>query len=121
MLSQRVHREENMKRVVEAKASQLYVAGIPVRLHVRSDLHLARKAWHMAMGLTIAFVYLAGMERTTAILILGSFLGLDLFMETARLRSPSLNDTVMRLWGPFMRNCEINRVSGIPFYLASTI
>ena len=92
------------------------------RLQLRSDLHLARKAWHTIMGLVIAGIYyLTGMERSTAILILGSVLGFDLMIETARLRIPSLNEKVMRVWKPFMRSCEANRVSGVPYYLASSI
>lgn len=97
-------------------------AAIPVRLHLRSDLHLARKSWHLLMGLTIAAVfYLSGMSRTTAVILLGSILGFDLFMETARLRIPSLNEKIMRVWGPFMRSCEVNRLSGIPYYISAAV
>jgi dolichol kinase len=76
----------------------------------------------MVMGLLVAGIYsLTGMERSTAILILGSVLGFDLMIETARLRIPSLNEKVMRAWKPFMRSCEANRISGVPYYLASSI
>jgi diacylglycerol kinase (CTP) len=93
-----------------------------VRLQLRSDLHLARKAWHMIMGLVVAgLYYFTGMERSTAILLLGSVLGFDLLIETARLRIPSLNEKVMRAWKPFMRSCEANRISGVPYYLSSSI
>jgi len=104
-----------------AKVGHLLGLGLPIRLHVRSDLHLARKTWHAIMGSVIAFLYLAGISRSTGIMILGSLLGFDLFMEMARLKSPAFNEKLMRIWGPFMRSCEINRVSGIPYYLASTI
>lgn len=93
----------------------------PVRLHLRSDLHLARKAWHMFMGCTIAFIYLSGMSVSLAVTILGTVLGFDLIMETARLRIPSLNEKIMRIWGPFMRSCEVDRMSGISYYLAAMI
>ena len=94
---------------------------IPVRLHLRQDLHLLRKAWHSLMGLIMVAVFLSGLSRSSAVLILGSVLGLDLIIELGRLRIPALNEAVMRFWGPIMRSCEVNRVSGTPYYLASAL
>ena len=114
-----------MKRIAEAKLSHFFpgaASALPLRLHLRSDLHLLRKVWHMSMGLAIVFVVLTtGMATTSGILLLGFFLGLDLLIETARLRIPSVNDKVMKYWGPFMRTSEISRFSGIPSYLAACI
>jgi dolichol kinase len=90
-------------------------------LHVRSDLHLARKAWHALMGLFMVGVYMAGLTRSQGVLVLGSFLGLCLIVETARLRIPSFNEIVMKFWGPLMRSCEVNRYSGTPYYIASSL
>src|SRR5687767_504974 len=109
-----------MKRTAEAKFNSM-VASFPVRLHLRSDLHLARKAWHMIMGLVIVAVYMSGMSRSTAVVTLGTILGIDLFMETLRLKVPSINEKVMKFWGPLMRSNEIDRLSGTPYYLAATI
>lgn len=104
-----------MKRFAEA-------IQFPVRLHMRSDLHLARKIWHMGMGLVICSVYLGfGLSNTTAILILGSVLGLDLLVEASRLRVPAINEKVLRYWGVVMRDCEMERMSGVPHYLFATI
>lgn len=102
-----------MKRSLEAKFH-------PV-LHVRSDLHLARKAFHMIMGLAIVAIYLAGVSRPGGVLILGFFLGLNLLIETARLRIPSFNDKFMKVWGPLLRSCEMHRLSGTPYYIAAAI
>ncbi len=102
-------------------SSLFLVPHLPIRLHVRSDLHLARKTWHMMMGLVIAFIYLSGMQVSTAVMILGTLLGFDIIMEAARLRIPAVNEKVMRYWGPFMRANEVDRVSGIPHYLAATL
>jgi diacylglycerol kinase (CTP) len=101
--------------------SSFFEHTFPTRLHMRTDLHLARKAWHMIMGLVMAFIYLSGMRVSTAVVILGSVLGADLMMETARLRIPSFNERILRLWGPFMRTSEVSRMSAIPHYLAATI
>ncbi|MGZ3696787.1 MAG: diacylglycerol/polyprenol kinase family protein [Bdellovibrionota bacterium] len=108
-----------MKR--EAHSKQISWGAFPIRLHLRSDLHLARKSWHMVMGMAIAFSYLGGVSRTSTVLFLGTILGWDLAMETARLKIPSFNEKIMRIWGPFMRTCEMDRFSAIPHYLASTI
>jgi diacylglycerol kinase (CTP) len=113
-----------MKRASEIKLSQLLGigSGLPVRLHLRNDLHLLRKAWHMMMGLMIAFIYLySGISCTGGVMLLGTALGIDLLVETARLRIPAFNESVMRLWGPFMRSSEVDRLSGIPYYLAATL
>ncbi len=94
---------------------------IPVRLHLRQDLHLLRKAWHCLMGLLMVAVFLSGLSRGTAVLILGSLLGFNLILELGRLQVPALNDAVMRFWGPIMRSCEVNRMSGTPYYLGSAL
>ena len=91
------------------------------RLQLRTDLHLARKTWHMAMGMFIALTYFFVCSQSTAILLLGFFLGLDLFLETLRLNVPAVNERVMRHWGMIMRSCERDRLSGVPFYISSSL
>jgi len=91
------------------------------RLHLRSDLHLARKTWHLGMGTFIAFMYMFVCSQSTAVMLLGFFLGLDLLIETARLKVPALNEKIMRYWGSLMRSCERDRLSGTPFYIASAL
>ena len=72
------------------------------------------------MGMVIVGIYLfSGMSRVTAVTILASVLGFDLFIETLRLRSPTLNQAVLKIWGPFIRRCEVNRISGIPYYVGA--
>lgn len=111
-----------MKRIADVKFHSILTGGLPVRLHMRHDLHLARKTWHMFMGLLIISIYVfSEMSSTTAVMILGTALGIDLFMETARLRRPALNEAIVRFMGPLMRTCEINRMSGTPFYLLATL
>ena len=71
------------------------------------------------MGLMISFVYLSGMATSTAIVVLGSVLGVDLLIEMARLRIPAFNEKVLRYWGPLMRSSEATRFSGVPHYIVS--
>lgn len=93
----------------------------PIRLHVRQDLHLVRKGWHMLTGLMMVAIFLSGLSRFDAVMILAFFLGVCLLVETVRLRVPAMNEAVIRFWGPIMRTGEIDRMSGTPFYLASAL
>lgn len=113
-----------MKRLTNYMFHQLLApmdVRMPVRLHMCSDLHLFRKAWHMSMGLLIALIYLSGMRATTGVMILGALFALSLTTEIIRLRVPSINEKVVRFWCPVMRGCEVNRVSGIPYYLLAAL
>lgn len=102
------------------KASAIAVPQI--RLALRSDLHLARKAWHCTMGMAIVLVYmLSGMSSSTGVAVLSSLLGLNLLIETARLRIPSVNERVVKIMGPLMRSSEETGLSGVPYYLASAL
>ena len=93
----------------------------PVRLHLRHDLHLARKTWHMFMGLVIAMIYMSGLSCTSGVVILSCFLGLDIIVETARLRGPPFNEKVLRVMGPLMRESETHQISGTPYYILSAL
>lgn len=115
-----------MKRTSGNPASELRLPHLaenafPVRLAFRNDLHLARKAWHMFMGVMMAFIYMSGMSASTAVICLASAFGLSVLVETARLRMPVFNEKIVRLWGPIMRSCEVNRVSGMPYYVLATL
>lgn len=114
-------RRDMMKRQLEMKWAQYFPAAFPSRLHLRSDLHVARKVWHMGIGVLVSMIYLAGCPRSSAVLILGMILALDLVLESIRLRVPTMNEKVIRLWGPLMRQSETERFSGISYYLAAAI
>ena len=79
-----------MKRTAEAKIGHFFEEA-PLRFHFRSNLRSARKAFHFIMGLVIVYVYMSGISRSSGVMILGSVLGLDLFLEGMRLRNPALN------------------------------
>lgn len=110
-----------MKRTV-AEAKMTYFFGIvPIRLHLRNDLHIVRKLWHMLMGLLIVFCYMSGFTQGGAILTLGSILGVVLLVEMTRLRNPSFNEKMLRFWGPVMRAHEAQQMSTITHYVSSVI
>lgn len=90
-------------------------------LPARTDLHLARKAWHIIMGLAIVSCYLAGMSQETALGILTPFFLWSITMEYLRLKNPSINEKCVKYFSLVIRSHEINQISGVPFYIASCI
>lgn len=91
------------------------------RFKKRDDLHLMRKAWHMATGLLgVSAFYLTGYpQKNTSYLLLGlAFVAF--IVEFLRLRSEKFNLGVMFFMGPFMREHEKDSMSGFPFYALGT-
>jgi dolichol kinase len=107
-----------MNRTIKEVARYRYSA-LARALPVRTDLHLTRKIWHMMTGLLIISLYMSGMPQSTALTILGLLLGWSAVMETLRLKNPGINEKCIRFFGPVIRSCEVNRVSGMPYYIAS--
>lgn len=85
------------------------------------DLHLARKVWHMSMGLIMAGIYASGLSKWTSVYLLLGVLAFNLMTEFARLRNPTLNKRILKMLGPLMRSNEVDKVSGVPFYLCAAI
>lgn len=86
-------------------------------LRMRNDVHIVRKLWHMGTGLIgLAFYVSSGLEqKTMAFALIG--LALAAFMvEILRMRIEAVNNVVLKVMGPFMRESERNSVSGFPFY-----
>lgn len=98
----------------QALLSQIRVTS-PFRL--RSDLHITRKLWHMATGLIgLALYYRSHLtiESMAAILLIVS--ACAFLVEYTRLRNEKVNQLVMFVLKPVMRESEKNSVSGLPFY-----
>lgn len=85
--------------------------------HKRSDMHLLRKLWHVGTGLA-GFVAYTTLKLNLDQLGRGIvfFAVLSLIFEGFRLKNPGLNRLVLNVMGPFMRDSEKNKVSGLPFY-----
>lgn len=108
------------RKDVKIKTMQFGTPRVRV-FHLRSDLHVLRKLWHVLMGSMIAFLYLGGIGRWVGVAILLAILGMVLSLETLRFRYPVLNERICRAWGPLMRECETRQMSGVPPYLFSCI
>lgn len=88
-----------------------------IPLHLRSDLHLLRKLWHIVSGLTGLLIYkffeIDPVNMAIGLAIVGV---LSLSVEIARLHLERFNLLVLKVMGPFMRESERNHMSGMPFY-----
>lgn len=104
------------------RALSLRMPGTGLRLHHRSDLHLARKTFHMSGAMVFLTPYLFfGFSQEYMAAILGTVLALVMSMEYARSRWEWVNTVAVRVMGPVMRDTEVNQLTGIPFYMASCL
>lgn len=91
-------------------------------LHQRSDLHLARKMFHMSGGLIFLTPYLFfGFSKEYMAALLGTGLAAVMSLEYSRARWERVNAISVKVMGPVMRQSEVNQLTGIPFYLASCL
>lgn len=87
------------------------------QLKVRSDLHIARKAWHITSGLAgLGAYYLLGYgPQLTSYALFGLAIASFVF-ELSRMKFETLNTQVVKVLGPIMRESERNSFTGLPFY-----
>jgi len=91
------------------------------RLKLRNDLHLARKLWHCGMGTVIVLIYAAGLSKAASVtILLTAFIAFSA-LEVARLRMPGVNGLAVKVFRPIMRQNEVARVTGTPFYVGSVL
>ena len=91
------------------------------RLKLRNDLHIARKVWHCGMGVTMALLYGFVLTKPLAVTLLLIAFVCFTAIEYARLKIPKVNKVAIKVLGPIMRENEINRISGTPFYVGSVL
>ena len=90
-------------------------------LPARSELHVARKLWHMTTGLMIVFLTQSGLPKHLILSVLGGLFIWSVTMEVLRFNNPVLNERCLKILAPFVRSHEVNKVSGIPYYLGSSV
>lgn len=84
---------------------------------VRSDVHLARKIWHVTMVLIMAYIYYrVGRQMAISILAVAMlfFVGLDLI----RLKFSGLNKVALTIFGRIMRRNEVDSPAGTTYLLS---
>ncbi len=91
-----------------------------INLHQRSDLHLLRKTFHICFGIALLYpLWYEQKSREWMAAFLGTLLALVMSIEYMRSHWKEVNQWMVRIMGPVMRESEVTAISGIPFYLGS--
>lgn len=102
-------------------SSLIHQVRITSPFRMRNDLHLVRKAWHIATGLAgLLFYYNTNFSMQFVASVLLIFSLAAFVVEFIRLRNEKLNIILMSVMRPFMRESERTSVSGLPFYALGT-
>jgi dolichol kinase len=89
--------------------------------HLRSELHILRKLWHVftgVLGLTLHLYFNPGKDVTASILLGLAILGFA--TDLIRPHYQKFNQFVFKVMGPLMRESERKGISGFPFYALGT-
>lgn len=86
----------------------------------RSDIHLARKIWHMST-VFMMFVIQYHAPHFVSALILGVAFVLFISVDFMRLRSEKLNQFALTLMGPLMRQQELKGIAGTTYLLSGVL
>ncbi|MGZ3691247.1 MAG: diacylglycerol/polyprenol kinase family protein [Pseudobdellovibrio sp.] len=86
----------------------------------RSDLHIARKIWHVSGVFTMftAWLFLPHWLSMT-MLIVGWLMFVP--MDIIRQKNPEFNRTLSNIFRPIMRSSELNRLAGTTYLLTGTL
>ncbi|MGE4233414.1 MAG: diacylglycerol/polyprenol kinase family protein [Bacteriovoracia bacterium] len=102
-------------------STQVRLSQLTRDLPARNELHIARKLWHISTGLIIVTCYMSGLSQSVGIQILSYLLAFSITMEFLRLKNPAVNETCVRFFSPIIRRHEVNKISGTPYYVASSL
>ena len=86
----------------------------------RSDLHIARKAWHMT-GVFIIFSGWIFLPYWASITLLAVLWIASVPIDIVRLNNKSLNQSVTKVFRPIMRSTELNRLAGTTFLVTGVL
>lgn len=86
----------------------------------RSDVHLARKVWHMA-GVFLLFLAWTLLPKTTSIFIFSLLWLVFVPADVLRLKNREMNQTLTRLFKLIMRENEVDRIAGTTYLLTGVI
>ncbi len=86
----------------------------------KSDVHYARKIWHMSgvFMIFLAYLYLPAHVSLTALII--AWL-LFVPADFVRLKVPAFNDFVTHAFKPIMRQSEVHRLAGTTFLITGVL
>lgn len=98
-------------------AAAVIDSGLSANLRPRESYHLSRKAFHLSTISLIAMGY-SSMPVTRRKTALCTVAGLELcaiILEITRLQNPAINKFAVKAMGPFMRQHEVEKFSGIVY------
>jgi diacylglycerol kinase (CTP) len=86
----------------------------------RSEIHWARKIWHMTSVSCMAAVYAFAPEKVSlTILIVAWFLFVP--VDFVRQKFPVINEVLIHLFKPVMRDSEVNKIAGTSYLLTGVM
>jgi len=88
-------------------------------LKLRSDLHLSRKAWHVA-GISFIIYLFAHLSRQDSLFYLAIAGLIVIPFDILRLKRPDLNHWAVNLFKPVIRIEEVGSISGMAFLIVGT-
>ncbi|MBX2988508.1 MAG: hypothetical protein KF802_11490 [Bdellovibrionaceae bacterium] len=86
----------------------------------RTDLHLARKIWHMGAVSLMFLCWVFAPEKTSLIILTVAwflFVPLDFLRQTW----PALNDWLVHAFKPIMRQTEVDRLAGTTYLITGVM
>lgn len=98
----------------------LLFPGLLLDFKKKSDIHWARKLWHMGGVLFIAFCY-SQVSQATAVIGLAIVWLLFVPPDIIRQKNPQVNDFLVRYFRPLMRQHEFKKLSGTTYLLTGVL
>lgn len=86
----------------------------------RSDLHLARKIWHVSTVFIMFALWVFLPHWLSMTLLVFGFLAL-VTADFFRLRNENFNRLLTSFFGPIMRNNELHRLAGTTYLITGTV
>jgi len=89
------------------------------QLKQRSDVHIARKLWHLFGVLAIIIIY-HNVSRTISIQLITFVTCLSFALDILRRHLPTMNQALISVFRPIMRKHEYNSLNGTTYLLIGT-
>lgn len=90
------------------------------QLKVRSDLHLARKAYHF-FGVFIIIGLYQVLTREQGLVAICTAAGIVILIDFLRLKVPAINKATFAFFGSFLRKEEVKKLSGMSYLLGGAL
>lgn len=103
-----------------SKLSPFSLVELKEKLKRRSDMHWARKVWHMGGVSIIAYIY-SQVTQPVALLLLTLVWLVFVPFDILRLRYPALNEVALTVCKPIMRQNEVNKLAGTSYLITGTL